>query len=93
MERKKKDFRENWHVFLRIWGEAELILMIWGVKENTFRELRNFLSGTWEDQCIIFKNQGGTDPPGGLILIFTFAFIQCQFILRSTMNPMYIKCD
>ena len=23
-------------------GEAELILRIWGAKENTFRELRNF---------------------------------------------------
>ena len=35
-------FRENWLIFLGIWGEAELILGIWGAKENTFRELRNF---------------------------------------------------
>ena len=32
-------------------GEAELILRIWGAKENTFRELRNFLSGIWGEQC------------------------------------------
>ena len=50
----------------RIWGEAELILRIWGAKENTFRELRNFLSGIWGDQFIIFSDQGSTDPPGGL---------------------------
>ena len=39
MERKIH-FRMNWLIF---WGEAELILRIWGSKENTFRELRNFL--------------------------------------------------
>ena len=35
-------FRENWLIFLGIWGEAELILRIWGAKENIFRELRYF---------------------------------------------------
>ena len=29
MQRKK---RENWLIFLGIWGEAELILGIWGAK-------------------------------------------------------------
>ena len=61
MERKIQ-FRENWLIFLGIRGEAELILKIWGAKENTFRELRNFLSGIWRDQCIIFRDQGSTDP-------------------------------
>ena len=59
MERKKKHFRENRPLFLGIWGEAELILRIWGAKENTFRELRNFYH-----QCIIFRDQWSTDPGG-----------------------------
>ena len=65
MERKLH-FRENWLIFLGIWGEAELILRIWGAKKNIFRELRSFLSGIWGDQCIIFRDQGSTDAHGGL---------------------------
>ena len=42
-----------------------MILRIWGAKENTLRELRNFLSGIWGDQCNIFSDQGSTDPPFG----------------------------
>ena len=57
--KKKIHFRENRPLFLGIWGEAELILRIWGAKENTFRELRNFYH-----QCIIFRDQGSTDPGG-----------------------------
>ena len=49
MERKIH-YRENWLIFLGIWREAKLILRIWGANENTFRELRNFLSGIWGDQ-------------------------------------------
>ena len=45
-------FRENWLIFWGIWEEAELVLRIWGANENTFRELRNFLSGTWGDQRV-----------------------------------------
>ena len=37
-----------------IWGEAELILRICGAKENTFYH-----------QCIIFRDQGSTNPGGG----------------------------
>ena len=37
-----------------------------GAKENTFRELMNFLSGIC-DQCFIFRDQGSSDPPEGLI--------------------------
>ena len=66
MERKIH-LRENWLRYLEIWGEVELILRIWGAKENTFKELRNFLSGIRGDQCIIFRDQGSTEPPGGLI--------------------------
>ena len=65
MERKIH-YRENWLIFLGIWGEAELILRIRGAKENTFRELRNLISGIWGDHCIIFRDKGSTDPPWGL---------------------------
>ena len=57
MERKIH-FRENRPIVWGIWGEAELILRIWGAKENTFRELRNFYH-----QCIIFRDQWSTTPP------------------------------
>ena len=58
-------FRENWLIFLGIWGEAELFLGIWGAKANNFREKRKFFSGIWGDQCIIFRDLGSTDPPWG----------------------------
>ena len=48
-------------------GRSWINFKIWGAKENTFRELRNFLSGIWEDRCIIFRDQGSTDPPGSLM--------------------------
>ena len=31
------NFRENWLIFLGIWGEAELVLGIWGAKEKYFQ--------------------------------------------------------
>ena len=46
-------------------GRSWSFLGIWGAKANTFREPRQLLSGIWGDQCIIFRDQGSTDPPGG----------------------------
>ena len=60
----KKIDMENWFIFWGIWEEAELILRIWGAKENTLGELRYFLSGIWGDQCIMFREHR---PPRGLI--------------------------
>ena len=57
---------ENWLICLGIWGEADLFLGIWGAKANTFRETRTLFAGRRGDRCIIFKDQGSTDPPGGL---------------------------
>ena len=34
-------------------------------RQNTFREPRQLFSGIWGDQCIIFRDQGSTDPPWG----------------------------
>ena len=39
-----------------IWGEAELILGIWGARQNSFRELRVF-SGILGDQWILGSNE------------------------------------
>ena len=46
-----------------IWGEAELVLGIWGANANDFRETRILFAGRRGDQCIIFRDQGSTDPP------------------------------
>ena len=48
-------------------GRSWINFKDWGAKENTFRELRNFHSEIWEDRCIIFRDQGSTDPPGSLM--------------------------
>ena len=53
-------FRENWFIFLGIWGEAELILRIWGAKEKKLSGSR----GNLGDQCIIFRDKGSIDPLG-----------------------------
>ena len=74
------------YIFLRIWGEAELILGIRGARKNTFRELRIF-SGIWEDQCIILRKQGSTDSLGGSeILTFFFFFLFHSKISRTNLN-------
>ena len=55
-------------------GKAELFLGIWGAKANTFRETMTLFAGRRGDQCIIFRDQGSTDPPPpcGASLIFPF---------------------
>ena len=80
-------FRENWLIFWGIWGEAELILSIWVAKENIFRELRYFLLGIWGDKCIIFRDQGSTDPHpwGGSHLINVI----CKEFLSRTLAELF----
>ena len=46
--RREIHFRENWLIFLGIWGEAGLILGICEARQNTFRELRIFFHGFGE---------------------------------------------
>ena len=61
---KKIHFRKNWLIFWGIWGETEWFLWIWQVRENTFRELRNFLSGIWGDQLnALFSGIKGAQTP------------------------------
>ena len=67
------DFRENWLIFLGIWGGAELILRILGAKENTFRELRIFLRDLGRSMHYFQGSREHTPPPppsGGFILLF-----------------------
>ena len=73
MERKIH-FRDNWLIFWGIWGEAELILRILEQMKNTFREQRNFISRIWGSQCIIFSDQGSTDPLGGVSIVVHILF-------------------
>ena len=62
-----------------IWGEAKLILRILGAKKKYFQGVEDFFPGIWGDQCIFFRDQGCTDPPGAsdigynLILYFFIA--------------------
>ena len=65
MERKIH-FRENWLIFWGIWGEAELILKIWGAKEKYIQGAVEFSFkdfGRSMHYFIIFRDQGSTDPP------------------------------
>ena len=84
-------FREHWLIFLGNWGEAELILRIWGAKEKYFHGAEEFLTGIWEDLCIILSDQGSTDPPPpwGPHKLFhpgQYPILQCY--MRSSTPPM-----
>ena len=84
------NFRENWLLFLGIWGEAKLILRIWGAKENIFREQMYFPLGSWGDQCIIFRDQGSTDPPplGVLRIRLNYTIMHVHVLV-----PLYLLGD
>ena len=54
--------------YLYFLGSGEKLVFFKGFgeqRQNTFREPRQLFSGIWGDQCIIFRDQGSTDPPGG----------------------------
>ena len=59
--KEKMHFRRELAYIFRDWGEAELILRIWGAKENTFRELRHFGRSVHN-----FQGSREHRPPGGL---------------------------
>ena len=64
------NFRESWLIFLGMWVEAELILRIWVAKEKYFQGAEVLSFREFGDQCIIFRDKGSTDPPGGLKTLF-----------------------
>ena len=43
-------------MYFKVFGEQ---------RQNIFREPKQLFSGIWAGQCIIFREQGSTDPPGG----------------------------
>ena len=49
-------FRESWLKFLGIWGEAELILRVWGAKEKYFQGAEEF---SFRDFFFFFWGGGG----------------------------------
>ena len=61
--KEKIDFRKNWVIFLESWGEAELILGIWGAKAKYFHGAVNFFRDFW-DKCINFRVKGAKTPYG-----------------------------
>ena len=63
MERKIH-FRENWLIFLGIWGEAELILRIWGAKEKYFQGNEAFSFRDLGRSLHYFQGSRGPRPPG-----------------------------
>ena len=64
MERKIH-FRENWLIFGGIWGEAELILRIWGAKEKYFQDAEEFSFRDLGRSMHYFQGSRGHKPPCG----------------------------
>ena len=58
-----KDFyRENWLIFLGNWGEATLVLRIWGAKENYFQGAEDFFQGYGEINALFLGIKGAQTP-------------------------------
>ena len=68
MERKIY-FRENWLIFLGIWGEAELILRIWGAKEKYFQGAEVFFFWRFGETNALFSGIKGAQTPLGASLM------------------------
>ena len=55
-------FRENWHIFWEILGEAELILKIWGAREKLFQGAEDFFHGDREINALFSGIKGAQTP-------------------------------
>ena len=79
---RKIDFRENWLIFLGIWGEAELILRIWGAKEKYFQGAEEFFfQGFWEMNPILSGIKGAQMPHMNLhVVLDSYRFITFQHL-------------
>ena len=51
---------ENWLIFCGIWGEAELILRIWGAMEKYFQGPEEFSFSDLGSSMNFFRDQGST---------------------------------
>ena len=61
----KINFKENWLIFWGIWEEAELILRIWGAKENYFQGAEEFSFRDLGRSMNYFQGSREQRPPGG----------------------------
>ena len=67
--KEKIHFRENWLIFLGIWGEAELILRFWGAEENYFQGAEEFSFRDLGRSMHYFQGSKEHRPPkGGLTM-------------------------
>ena len=55
---------------------------------NTFREMRKLFAGRRVDECIIFRDPGSTDPPGGPLLLQIPAPLPLTFMLGSSLHKL-----
>ena len=69
---RKIHFGENWLLFLGIWGEPELILRILGAKEK-YSKGADSIFMDFGRSMHFFRDQGSTDPPGGLEIGMEFS--------------------
>ena len=69
---RKIHFRENWLIFLGIWGETELILRMWGGSKGKILSgsCGIFFQGFGEINALFSGIHGAQTPPGGLIRAF-----------------------
>ena len=73
-------FRKNWLIFWGIWGEAELILRIWGAKEKYFQ-------GFGEINALFSGIKGAQTPLGASDLINVICGKKfCQGHWRNSSN-------
>ena len=66
--KEKINFRENWLIFLGIWGEAEIILGIWGSREKYFLGAEEFIVRDYGRSMYYFSGSREhrlTPPEGG----------------------------
>ena len=55
-------------MFCGTWGEAKINFKDLGRRGKYFQGAEKFYFMIRGDQCIIFRDQGSTDPPGGLTI-------------------------
>ena len=82
MERKIH-FRENWLIFWGIWGDAELILSIWGAKEKYFQGAEEFSFGDFEEINALFSGIKEAQTPWAASKMYHMIQIILQIIQNT----------
>ena len=66
---RKIHLRENWLIFWGIWGEAEIILRIWGANEKYSQGAEEFSFMDLGRSMHYFQGSKEHGPPWGLIIV------------------------